>query len=90
MDEKDEKTDEGRWADARNRTRATTRNNAAAIKNNRPAGQNNRAWDNIPEKKHIKIANVIVAIEIFGKFGLPAIYFAFNIIYFFIGMTATS
>ena len=85
MDDKDEKTNEGR-----NNTRATARNNAAAIKNDRPAVQNNRAWDTISEKKNIKIANVIVAIEIFAKFGLPASYFAFNIIYFFIGMTASS
>ena len=90
MDDKDEKTNEGRWADARNKTRAAARNNEAGIKNNRPAAQNNRAFDNISAKKHIKIANIIVAVEIFGKFGLPAIYFAFNIIFFFIGMTAST
>ena len=84
MDDKDDKTNEGRWADARNKTRATDGNNAAAIKNNRPAVQNNRAWDTISEKKNIKIANVIVAIEMFSKFVLPTSYFAFNIIFFFI------
>ena len=37
-------------------------------------------------KKSINIDKMIVAIKIFGKFGLPAIYFAFNIIFFVVGM----
>ena len=39
-------------------------------------------------KKSIKMDKIIVAIEMFGKFGLPAIYFAFNIIFFVVGIAA--
>ena len=39
-------------------------------------------------KKSKKIEKIIAAIEAFGKFGLPAIYVAFNIVFFFIGMAA--
>ena len=39
-------------------------------------------------KKSNKIGKIIAAIEAFGKFGLPTIYVAFNIFFFFIGMAA--
>ena len=43
-----------------------------------------------PKKKHVKkVDKIIKAIEIFGKFGLPAIYIAFNVIFFIIGMAAS-
>lgn len=42
----------------------------------------------VAKSKSKKIEKIIAAIEAFGKFGLPAIYVAFNIVFFFIGMAA--
>ena len=50
---------------------------------------NNRKSE--PKKRRVKkkVDKIIVAIEMFGKFGLPAIYVAFNVIFFIVGMAAS-
>ena len=40
-------------------------------------------------RRHIRVDRIIAAIEVFGKLGLPAIYFAFNVVFFSVGIAAS-